>query len=349
MGYKANRADLCKDRETVISFWNSIQPRPLDKKFDWIYLGNPSGKATLWMLHHEETDALSGMTALFPRFFSINAESLHCAVAGDLLVHQKHRSLGPALILQRNVIAAAKSGKYCFIYGFPNKSAEAVWKRIGYKVIGPTVRLTKVLRTSSLLKKYNIPKVFTYILSPIMDFGLCLFSVETWKFKSKDYICRFVDIPDGRFDRLYEKLKKQYSVIGQRDSAFLKWKYLNDPDDKHQFFAVFNSSEDEVYGYLAFCHSSSRVDIRDFAFGEDEAANNNLVLCFLKHMRRLGKESITFRFLENPTLLNFFKKLQFVKRADVGNIYYYTNDQAMSNIGPDDIDAWFITIGDQDT
>lgn len=349
MGYKANQADLSRDKDAVVSFWNGIQQRPLDAKFEWIYLGNPNGKASLWMVHHEETSALSGMTALFPRIFSIKEDSRYCAVAGDLLVHPKHRSLGPALMLQRNVVSKAKNGEYCFIYGFPNKSAEAVWKRIGYKFLGPTVRLTKVLRTSSLLKKYAIPKALSYIFSPLIDFGLYLFSAETWKFKSKDYICRFVDFPDERFDRFYEKLKKQYSVVGQRDSEFLKWKYLNDPDDKHQFFAVFNSSEDELHGYIAFCRSERRASVRDFAFGNNEAANESLVVYFLKHMRKQGSEAVTFRFLENNELISFFKKYQFVKRADEGNIYYYTNDKSMAGIDHKNAGNWFITIGDQDT
>src|SRR5687768_3975819 len=73
------------------------------------------------------------------------APDLRAGVLADLAVDRPHRSVGPALALAREA-KAWTLGNLDLAYGFPNKLAEGVFKRVGYKVLGTMPRYARVLR-----------------------------------------------------------------------------------------------------------------------------------------------------------------------------------------------------------
>ncbi len=53
---------------------------------------------------------------------------------------------------------------------------------------------------------------------------------------------------DDRFDRFWEKVQLQYPIIIRRDSQFLKWKYLEQPDMRYRIFTA--ARDGEFRGYI---------------------------------------------------------------------------------------------------
>ena len=53
---------------------------------------------------------------------------------------------------------------------------------------------------------------------------------------------------DDRFDRFREKVQLQYPIIIRRDSQFLKWKYLEQPDMRYRIFTA--ARDGEFRGYI---------------------------------------------------------------------------------------------------
>ena len=56
-------------------------------------------------------------------------------VAIDFAILQEHRGFGPALKHQRMVTKDLKDRGINFIYAYPNKQAEPVFKRVRYKTV----------------------------------------------------------------------------------------------------------------------------------------------------------------------------------------------------------------------
>src|ERR1700739_1060549 len=121
--YTIRALDLKRHKDVVLGIWRkSIPPIP-EAKYSWMYEGNPYGPAVGWLLVDAAGEAV-GMTALFPRKVRIEGRDQMAAVAGDFVVNREHRTLGPALMLQKAVVEDLKKHDFDLVYGFPNRPAE---------------------------------------------------------------------------------------------------------------------------------------------------------------------------------------------------------------------------------
>ena len=154
MEFRITEADLAQDKEDILAFWRENFPGWPEKKYLWFYESNPCSQALCCTIRETETGSLIGSAAVFPRRFIVQGEACIGGINGDLAVHKNHRLLGPALTLQRTILSASKGKAIDFVYGYPNKKAEPVLKRIGYKVIGNSTRLVRVLRSQNKVKEY---------------------------------------------------------------------------------------------------------------------------------------------------------------------------------------------------
>lgn len=350
MSYTTCQVDIEKDKDDILRLWRHNQPKPLDEKYAWIYEGNPAGKAKVWMVKHSETGECVGITALFQRKFSVKGESIVAWIAGDFLVNQLHRTMGPAIMLQRSIISAVEKKDMEFIYGFPNKAAEPIMKRVGFRSIGSLTRLVKILKTTSQLRKLGLHKYWIRLLSPFLDFALKLISVETWYRTKKGFVCEELKDFDERFDQLWAEERLRFAAAGERTASFLRWKYLEDPDDANKVFGVFDSSGSVLKGYIVYCFKENSIEIRDFIFSPDRKAIRVLMTCFLRHARSIASESIVIRFLENNNITKKMKRFGFIKRKSSGNVYFYCNDLERNKktlFG--NADSWLLMRSDEDT
>ena len=350
MTYTICRADIEKDKDDILRFWRNNHPKPLDRKYAWIYEGNPAGKAKVWMVKHSETGECVGITALFPRKFSVQGVSTVAGISGDFLVNQMHRTMGPAIMLQRSIITAIEEKDMDFIYGFPNKAAELIMKRVGFRLVGSLTKLVKVVKTAPQLRELGLHKYWIRLLSPFLDFALKLISVETWYRMKKGFVCEEIKDFDERFDQLWEEERLRFAVAGERTSKFLRWKYLEDPDDVNKVFCVFDSSGSVLKGYLIYCFKENSIEIRDFIFSPDRKAVRVLMACFFRHVRPIASESIVIRFLENNSITKKMKRFGFIKRKNTNNVYYYCNDpERRKKTLPGNADNRLLMRSDEDT
>jgi hypothetical protein len=349
MSYTVYQADLKKDKNVILKFCAENRKKPLEEKFKWMYEGNPDGKAMVWLIKHDESGEYAGMTSLFPRKFFINNKCVDGGIAGDFLVNAKHRTLGPAIMLQKGVLSAANSS-VDFIYGFPNMHSEPVFKRVGYKCLGPITRLVKVLKTEPQLRKFGLSEWFIALVSPVIDLVLSLFSFETWHCANHDYLCEEVDKIDERFDRLWEERKNKFSVIGEKNSDFLRWKYIDDPDDHNRVFAVFDLEKSCLKGFIIYFQDANSVEILDFLFSDDKNARTELMASFLRHIRQFKAESLVINSFENNDISKIMKKFGFLKGKCGRNVYMYCSDKLTKEMNLlKSSGNWMLMNSDQDT
>ncbi len=277
MGYCVIKADLKRDKENIFAVWEKNDPGVLREKFDWIYQDNPAGSAHVWMIRHDPCGEYVGVTAIFCRKFTVNGSLLIGGIAGDLLVNSEHRAAGPALMLQRAASLAIKEGAVDFIYGFPNKAAEPILKRIGYVLLGKRVRLVKVLRTAWYISQLTGSQYAGMFLGPLADLALRVASRGVWRLADKEYFCEEVQEFDGRFERLWKDADFECPIVGERSREYLQWKFVGNVRVENKILAVFDAGRQNVEGYLIYRHQRDSIEIRDFLIASNSRALNVLI------------------------------------------------------------------------
>ena len=98
-----------RDRETVLGLWrgNLGQDARMTAKYEWFYLRCPHGEPLMQLLLDVPGQAHVGTASAGRRRLEWRGRELRAGVLVDLAVLPQHRSLGPALMLQQGLIAAA--------------------------------------------------------------------------------------------------------------------------------------------------------------------------------------------------------------------------------------------------
>lgn len=348
MSYSIIKADINLNKNDIFNIWERNYPGVLGKKYGWIYENNPAGKAHVWLLKHDGTAEYVGVTALFPRKFLVNGKMLLAGIAGDLVVDKEHRSLGPAIMLQKAVTSAILDGTFNFIYGFPNKASEPVFKRVGYQILGERVRLVKIFKTAPQISRLPFGKYWGFFLSPVLDIILKLSSAETWFFRNKKYTCKEMGDIDERFDRLWDKRDFELNIAGERKTSYLKWKFFSKPHSKNRLFVIFDS-EKYIKGYIIYHWLGKTIEIKDLWFKSDREAFSALISCFLKHAQALNAESVIIALLKNDRFIKMMRRFWFIKRDDEQKIFVlFSKDTLTFYPSIEKKDNWFLLQSDDD-
>jgi hypothetical protein len=350
MNYIIFKADLNADKAMIISFWNANERRALEHKFNWLYKSNPEGQAEVWLIKHTTSDAIVGMTSLFPRKFFIDQKPFNMAIAGDLLISKNHRIAGPALMLQRSLTSYIDQFKIDCIFAIPNSNAEPIFKRVGYRRLGSLFGMVKPFHTFNYLQKIGSPNSLARLIHPIFDFFLKLLSRETYFITKKLFPCQIIDQFDNRFDSLWHQFKFRTRFIGDRSPSYLNWKFLNSKTDRKILYSVLNRDKSESLGYIASRIIDNSIEILDFSFPPDKKASNNLLAEFLNFCRFLKVSSVAISFLENKRYIKYLRKWGFFNSITPNrNIYCYTtNNFFNNNLKHISIIDWHFTMCDED-
>ncbi len=347
MNYTVCRLSNESDKQQLLKCWNENRVTTLDGKYQWSYEDNPAGRAIIFLAKENQTDECIGCFALLPRRVFVGGARLRAGVARDFFVAEKYRILGPAVKLARRLTVTVKENEFDLICAFPNKNAAPVVERAGFKRLGSYVRMTRIIRTSELLRKRHFSKPLLKLLSPLLDAALRLFAFETWHRPRGGFTCQEVEPSDERFDRLCTKARSRFQVMGERTSEFLVWKYSRSPDVTYKIHTISRANEKELLGYIIHCIDDGSIDIRDFILPEDEAAVRVLMTQFLKYARSASVNSVVVHFIENRELISLFKKSGFTRTQCDRDFYYYCTEEVLKefpHLG--DPESWLLSNGE---
>jgi hypothetical protein len=144
-------------RAAVAALWERVYGTFPVARHDWLYVNNPAGPATVCLLRDEESGTVVGSTALLPRRLCSSGRILSAGIAADLMVDQRHRSLGPSIILQKGILERMAEAGIGVVYAFPNPKSIPMTRRIGYRQVAERVALVLPLRSESFLRE-RIPQ-----------------------------------------------------------------------------------------------------------------------------------------------------------------------------------------------
>lgn len=345
--YTIIEADVTNNEKDILSILISNLNGQSQERYLWNYKKCPYGDAKCWLTKEEISNTFVGSGALFSRKILIKGHKVYVGIAGDFVIEKKHRSLGPALKLQKTIQESIERNNLSFIYGIPNKLSEMLFLKIGYKKVGEFKRFVKIIKAEYKTKKNLQPSFLTKLFSEVINFIIKFVSKETNYKKSLNYSIEMPNYFDGRFDRLWEKIPKESKIIGERTSEFLNWRYKHSPDKFYKIFCLVGL-EENILGYIIYHILENMCYISDISFIASEGVLDSLLAEFSLFSRRSGFGSISILCLDNEMFEKKFKEFNFfIKKEDSENLIVYTQDSALKN---DLLDKqkWHFFSGDND-
>lgn len=303
-GYAIASASVADDGAKILALWRgglSHGGMP-EAKFDWFYRRGPEGLPDVFFLLHGSQHEAVGVAAIGRRRMQFGTETLITGEMVDFVVQPEHRTLFPAMMLQRAMNRHAQELQtHAILYGLPNPKSLPVFSRVGYRCVGQMVRRVRVLRLEEYLSRH-LPGWISSAVGAIVDRAR-LGAVALRRLVKGGFRSQWLARPDARFDELWRRRAAPDVLIGVRDAAFLTWRFADCPLRSYKFFALFSTRDERLAAY-AVCETRERVlHVRDFLVEpESPGAWARLWLDLSLETFRQGYKSLSLEFLGNERL-----------------------------------------------
>jgi hypothetical protein len=352
--YQVIRADMQVHREQIEGLWarNLSLPGDPHAKFRWQFLENPYGQGCCWLVQADGEPV--GAITVGARQIHSEGKVFTVGVTGDFVIDRRHRIAQPALMLQRAVISSLGDGQR-LVYGFPNPLALPLMKRAGYQEAAPVHRHAKPVDIASYLARHPRTRILPSWVASTAD----LLS-NTWQWSarrltgSSGSTCLIGEF-DGRFDELWDRVRRQSCAMGVRDSRFLKWRFTACPLRSYQTLGLLARGGRRLDGYLVFYIESNAMICADLVVASGGADLRALIFDAAQYARRARLSSMSLACVLTPELMAGLKSCQFRRRtvepqqrgadpklrARTLLVHKLPGDTLLDN-------GWYITGGDED-
>ncbi|KAA3613252.1 MAG: hypothetical protein D8M58_13175 [Calditrichaeota bacterium] len=354
MGYIVKEADLVKERDIMVNILTNNRSAgdfDYNKRFEWIYLNNPFGKAKAWIIWDDKKNIPVGFTGVFPRPAYVNGQQYMCWNCGDFSIEKKYRALGVALKLRRAAKDCIDNSEPPFLYAHPNERMEVIHLKVGHKKMAHMHRYALPIRlTRQVQSVVKNSKLAFFLAKP---FNLLL----SFKYRFSTFLGlsgkMYPDIQvNNDHDELYRKMTEAFPVVADRSNKYLNWKFGSNPNQKYQQFDLFYKNH--LVGTIFFVHKGDVVHIIDVLIDDFDRYSSQLFRMFINYVRKSFSRSIvslSFILAEFNPFVRDLKKLGFKYRSDAtSGAIAYANEEQNSELAETVMDGkkWFMTVGDRD-
>ena len=255
-----------------------------EEEFHWKLLGRSSPFDTIWVAATEER--VVGQHAGIPMQLKLGDRTVAAMHAVEAMTHPDHRREGMLTELGGALYSRWRDQASPLIMGLPHAGWGSRAGYLGYRPAFPLRWLWRPLDPVALVKNKLRPGSTKSGVLPQMPVR---YSVGKTKVAS-------VTEADSRFDGLWARTGPSYKNAAVRDTAWVRWRYL-DPSGQN-FSVLLAEREGEPTGYIAYrMHPlGSRLigRIADiFVDPSDRESLRVLVRAALSDMTRRGADSVT--------------------------------------------------------
>lgn len=322
MAYAALPFRSEEHREALLRLWaDNMSDRTiaqvLEPRMRWFYESNPLGPASTWVSHVVETGELVGCASLFPRRMQLLGEVVKAGVLCDFAVAKAHRIGGAAIAVQRKLAADAPAAGFSFLFGYPNQSSAAVCKRVGYVTVGETQTWVRPLRTAYRIAEVVKHPALQKLAAPTLDLGLAVADALRLGARPRSLRAAIEARADARYDRLWQRARARYDLVGEKTEAYLDWRYVGFTTKSYAFFSLTHTRgplAGELQGYVVYHLEGEAVHIADLFCEDPERGVDVLLLSFVSAMREAGHRSVSITLCAADSWYEKLRLLLFVKR-----------------------------------
>jgi hypothetical protein len=344
--YSVIEADVLNNKDEILSILMKNLGGQSPSRYDWNYKRCPYGTAHCWLARNDETNTFVGTTALFPRMVLVKGSPEYTAIAGDFAVDIQHRNLMTALSLQKEIRSKFHDTKFKFIYLIPNEQAKGIFLRLGYKKIGRFTHFIKPLKSEYQNNKFIHPFLQFKIFAVAVDILIKNFSKEKRYKPTLNYSIITPEYFDDRFDMFWKNISKHFTIIGERTSLFLNWRYIQSPEKKYKIFCLLDEHND-IIGYIVYFIENNMCCIMDMLFEPLPDVISLLLAEFSRFIRMKGVGSISVDYLGDGLLERKLREFNFLPINNETDLLIYIPDMA-DNTDLLKKENWHFFAGDND-
>ena len=315
--YSVEDGDIDRDRQAVIDIWrgNLGSEEILDERYDSI-VGSPFGPPMLKLLRHGPSGQRVGVGLLGPRRMLWRGREIRAGVLAYFAVIPEHRSLGPALMLQ-NALLESSCNHFDLVYSMPEQGARAVFKRVGYAVIGEMVRYVKVIRHAHYLERM-MPRIVARTIGPLVDCAFRLRDLASAQ-RTRQFNSQWSTCVDARMDELWHHSDHGDALVSIRDTRMLRWRFDEAPVATIRYLLVSHADGNRLAAWFA-CEADpktpSTLQVTDFWSADSgQAMEREFIDILASHARQNGYASISLNFAGGTCKLVNWTAARFVERS----------------------------------
>jgi hypothetical protein len=311
-------------QELLSILQTNLPDLPHERRYKWLYRGNPDGPAWSWFAFQGAPDQVVGVASVFPRAMWIGNDLQKCGQVGDFAISSSHRSLGPAVLLQRSTFSPVDQGELAFCYDCPpHQAGMSTFRRLGIQSNCRVDRYALPLRVDSHLRK----RLGSASAFPAAA-GNMLLRLHRWPALRPGAGGLEISEHTGAFGEEFSRLDlavKQANVIrGQRSAAHLNWRYRDDP--LQQFQVLTARRRGELVAFTVSYIADEVVTIVDLFGAELHEVAPTLLAAIVE--RSQGSHQTVEAFLsEGNELIGHFLRMRFRLRSEAARVVAYARPQ----------------------
>lgn len=305
MEYIVTSVESDKDEREFISLLNDhlyYRERNGDKKVEWFYKKAPI-PGEMFLLRTEDGTPV-GTKGYGFHDFTASGKTVRGAISVDICTDENHRSLKPALILNKKSAEMLKT-PIDFHYTIPNKNSDPLFRRrgSGFKKVGQFKRYVKILNTRPALEHKISNKFIVSVthmaLNPVWN------SINWTRYLThKRLVCESI-LDSHLTDLLYSANINAPWFRGANTSEYLSWRVLQNPHNKYHILTL------QEKGAIIYYIKENRAHVVDiiFSFSQCEDDLMCLLVNFERYCKQQGFTTIAVPFIGNEKFTSILKKL----------------------------------------
>jgi hypothetical protein len=346
--YTVRPADLQRDRNAILEVWarNLANSALGPESYAWYYQHNPYGEGRCWLLLAEPGNKVVGTAGLGLRRIKVGTKTILAGLASDFAVDREHRSLLPALLLQKALLGA-RNEELRLIYGVPNDRAQGIFRHLGYNAVGTKTRHVKVLRIADYLQRLPRPFQCARAAAWVYDQALRLHSVAIQRLQPRDTLT-VLPVFDSRFDDLWERSSTHYPVIAERTTAFLRWRYTECPLRDYFTVGLLARRENALRGYAVCYLEAGHLHCLDILTEDNGPTLETLMRELIHFGRKQGAKSISLSAVITEPMESLLHHLGFVLREDAVATTVLISPHTSCPLNTESLQQWYFMSGDED-
>lgn len=303
--------NLDTEREELLAVLEqNLTDLPHARRFKWLYHDHPEGPAWAWFVCEHPSGRVRGVASLFRRALWLGPRVSLCGQVGDFAIDAAHRSLGPAVMLQRATFEPVDRGQLALCYDCPpHDRGMATFRRLGMTASATLARHARLLRTDRRLAgRFGAGG---RALAPV---GNALLRIAAGRRARPAGV--EIARHEGRFGDEFSALDRRVGagevIRGRRSAPDLNWRYRDDP--LHDYVTLIARRHGELIGFLVLeAADAVVVDL----FG-DLAAEETLGLLegAADAARAAGAETLQASVSDGSPLLPHLRRAGFRRREE---------------------------------
>ena len=307
--YCVTTGDVVADRDRVLALWQQCgfggASADNAARYDWLYLRNPQGLGRLYLLHAPGAGEIVGAAGVGARRFHTtgNSETSQSGILVDFVVHPAHRSLFPALVLQKAV--CEQEFRSCgFVYGLPVQKAVPVVARLEGAMRFVSSTYVGVVRTAPFLRRrmpgmplfvVKLLAVGADLLLRVVQAGLTLASAKVRCVRANG------EYPDVT-SLAAEIAREGDTHIGDRSPEVLAWR-ARSPGRHFEIVTFRRRRTGELLGYAMYALENADLSIVDFLVPAKNRLARGIWLAILRMAAELGAKAVRVEFGGCPRVI----------------------------------------------